>query len=76
MSKTVRFKLSEEEYRVVTKSAKGLGVSIDVLAKQALAYTLQQARELAKSIQEVEDAASEDSSSDDSVRDDADGGNK
>lgn len=46
MSKTVRYKLSEEEYKVVLESAETLGISVDKLAYQALAYVLRQAREL------------------------------
>lgn len=55
MSRRVIFKLTEEEYRVVLESSRGLGVSVDVLAKQALAYTLQQARELARKVEETPD---------------------
>lgn len=51
MSRTVRFKLTEEEYQVVLASSKGLGISVDVLAKQALAWTLQQARQLSAAAQ-------------------------
>lgn len=48
MSRNVRFKLSEEEYLVVLQASAGLGVSVDVLAKQALAFTLSQARKLSE----------------------------
>lgn len=48
MSRTVRYKLTEAEFRVVLEAASGLGVSVDELGKQALALVLQQARELAE----------------------------
>lgn len=50
MSKTIRFKLSEEEYKVVLQSAQGIGISADKLAYQALAYVLRQARQLSKEV--------------------------
>lgn len=55
MSKTVRFKLSEEEYTIVRNASRGLGVSVDVLAKQALAYTLAQAQGLSEAVRKKEE---------------------
>lgn len=46
MSYTVKFKLTEEEHRVVLASAGAVGLSVDRLAYQALAYVLRQARQL------------------------------
>lgn len=57
MSKTIRYKLSEEEYRVVLESAQAVGLSADRLAYQALAYVLRQARQLQDKVQREADAA-------------------
>lgn len=46
MSRTVRFKLSEAEHKIVLNASHGLGISVDELARQALAYILTRAQEL------------------------------
>lgn len=55
MSRNVRFKLSEEEYRVVLQASAGLGITVDALARQALAFTLSQARKLSETRQAAVD---------------------
>ena len=46
MSKTVRYKLSEAEFRIVQEAAEGLGITVDKLGRQSLFYVLAKAQEL------------------------------
>lgn len=52
MSKTVRYKLSEEQYTEILSAANQMGISVETLARQALFYTLEQAAELARKTRE------------------------
>lgn len=48
MSKTVRYKLSGEEHRIVLAAANQMGISVEALALQSLRYVLQRAYELGR----------------------------